>query len=88
MANAELKKAYDSAKTDIANLLGWFECELDKEPADLNWAHVGSLSKIRTDLVETLSFMSGIDQDPIKDGLAEAWAEAEIRKENQTQKGA
>ena len=88
MANAELTKAYDSVKTDIANLLGWFECELDKEPADLNWAHVGSLSKIRTDLVETLSFMSGIKTDIIKDGLAESWAEAEIRKEHQEQKGA
>ena len=88
MANAELKKAYDSVKADISNLLGWFECELDKQPADLNWAHVGSLSKIRTDLVETLSFISGIEQDQIKDGLAESWADAEIRKENQAQKGA
>ena len=88
MANAELKKAYDSVKADISNLLGWFECELDKQPADLNWAHVGSLSKIRTDLIETLSFMSGIEQDMIKDGLAEAWAEAEIKKETQAQKGA
>lgn len=88
MANAELKTAYDSAKADIANLLGWFECELDKQPADLNWGHVGSLSKIRTGLVETLSFMSGIEADTIKDGLAESWATAEIEKETQTQKGA
>ena len=83
MANEDLKKAYDSAKADIANLLGWFECELDKQPADLNWGHVGSLSKIRQDFVETLSFMSGIEQDLIKDGLAEAWAAAEIKKQNQ-----
>ena len=75
--DAKLKKAHESAKADIANLLGWFECELDKEPADLNWGHVGSLSKIRTDLIETLSFMSSIKEDIIKDGLAEA--------ENQTQ---
>jgi hypothetical protein len=88
MANADLTKAYDSVKTDIANLLGWFECELDKQPANLNWSHVGSLSKIRTDLVETLSFISGIETDMIKDGLAESWAEAELKKENQSQKGA
>ena len=81
MANADLTKAYDSVKTDIANLLGWFECELDKQPTDLNWARVGSLSKIRTDFVETLSFMSGIEQDMIKDGLAEAWAEAQTKQE-------
>ena len=81
MTNADLTKAYDSVKTDIANLLGWFECELDKQPTDLNWSRVGSLSKIRTDLVETLSFMSGIEQDMIKDGLAEAWAEAQTKQE-------
>ena len=88
MENADLTKAYDSVKTDIGNLLGWFECELDKEPADLNWGHVGSLSHVRTNLIETLSFMSGIEQDQIKDGLAESWAEAEIKKENKSQKGA
>ena len=88
MENADLTKAYDSDKTDIGNLLGWFECELDKEPADLNWGHVGSLSHVRTNLIETLSFMSGIEQDQIKDGLAESWADAEIKKENQAQKGA
>ena len=88
MANAELNKAYDSVKTDIANLLGWFECELDKQPSDLNWGHVGSLSHVRTNLIETLSFISSIEADQIKDGLAEAWADAEIKKENHPQKGA
>jgi hypothetical protein len=48
---------------------------------------VGSLSHVRTNLVETLSFISGIEQDMIKDGLAEAWADAEIKKETQAQKG-
>ena len=88
MANADVKTAHESAKADIANLLGWFECELDKQPADLNWGHVGSLSHVRTNLIETLSFISGIETDQIKDGLAEAWAEAEIKKETQAQKGA
>ena len=83
MANADVKNAYDSAKSDIANLLGWFECELDKQPADLNWGHVGSLSKIRSDLTETLSFMSGIDTDTIKDGLAESWASSHTKQQTQ-----
>jgi hypothetical protein len=87
METKELKKAYESVKTDVANLLGWFECELQKQPANLNWAHVGSLSHVRTNLIETLSFISGIEQDMIKDGLAEAWADAEIKKENQAQEG-
>ena len=72
MANEDLKKAYDSAKADIANLLGWFECELDKQPADLNWGHLGSLNHARENLIETLSFMSGIDAEQIKKGLEEA----------------
>lgn len=63
--------AYETGKKDIANLLGWFECELDKQPADLNWGHVGSLSKIRIDLIETLSFLSGIAVDEIKNSLEE-----------------
>ena len=84
--DAKLKTAHESAKADIANLLGWFECELDKEPADLNWSHVGSLSHIRKNLVETLSFMSGIKEDIITDGLAEAWAETEIKKETANRK--
>ena len=84
MANADVKTAHESAKADIANLLGWFECELDKQPADLNWGHVGSLNHIRKNLVETLSFMSGIEENIITDGLAEA----ETEKEIQSQKGA
>ena len=68
----KMKYAYNEAKTDIANLLGWFECELQKQPADLNWGHVGSWNHVRAELIETLSFISGIEQDMIKDGLAES----------------
>ena len=84
MENTDVKTAHGSVKNDIANLLGWFECELDKEPADLNWGHVGSLNHIRKSLVETLSFMSGIEENIIKDGLAEA----QIEIETQAPKGA
>ena len=73
----KLKKAYDETKADIANLLGWFECEMDKQPANLNWGHVGSLEKVRGDLTETLSFISGIETNMIKDGLAEAQTKQE-----------
>lgn len=76
-----LKKSYANTKADIANLLGWFDCELEKEPEKLNWAHVGSLSETRTKLIETLSFISGLEPDLIKDGLAESAAAAEIANE-------
>jgi hypothetical protein len=66
------KQAYDAAKTDIANLMGWLECELEKEPADLNWGHTGSLQKVRADLLETLAFISGIDADSLNEALEEA----------------
>ena len=68
----KLKNAYHEAKTDIANLLGWFECEMQKTPEKLNWGHVGSLNHIRENLIETLSFISGIETDQIKDSLAES----------------
>ena len=73
------KKAHAEAKADIANLLGWFDCELSKEPDKLNWAHIGTLNKVKSDLLETLSFLSGFSETMIRDGLAEA------RIDNETQ---
>lgn len=72
MAKQTAKQAYDAAKTDIANLMGWLECELEKEPADLHWGHTGSLQKVRAYLLETLAFISGHDADSLNDALVEA----------------
>ncbi len=72
MAKETAKKAYDTAMTDIANLMGWLECELEKQPADLNWGHVGSLQKVRADLLEALAFISGHNADSLADALEEA----------------
>ncbi len=72
MAKQTAKQAYDAAKSDIANLMGWLGCELEKEPANLHWGHVGSLKKVRTDLLETLAFISGHDADSLSDALEEA----------------
>lgn len=71
MATNDVKTAYETAKSDIANLLGFFECEMSKEPDTINWGHVGSLNKIRHDLIETLSFMSGFDVKEIENTLEE-----------------
>ena len=76
MANAENKKeptakeAYATARYDIANLLGWFECELAKG-SEKTWSQVGSLQKVRSDLIETLSFFSGNETKMIEDSLGE-----------------
>ena len=79
MANKDVTTAYETAKTDIANLLGWFECELDKERTVIQWGYVATLNKARQDLIETLSFMSGIDEVLIKDGLAESRMDAQTQ---------
>ena len=78
--NAEkIKTAYTEAKADIAALLGWFECEMQKEPAKLNWGQVGSWTNVRTELLQTLSFISGISEEQIKDSLAEARIDTETQ---------
>lgn len=68
----KMKNAYHEAKTDIANLLGWFECEMQKTPEKLNWGHVGSLNHIRENLIETLAFMSGFEAKEIENTLEES----------------
>jgi SpoVK/Ycf46/Vps4 family AAA+-type ATPase len=79
MKNAENKKeptptatqAYRTAKFDIANLLGWFECELSRTHETIDWADVGSLNEVRSDLIKTLSFLSGFQEKQIADSLGE-----------------
>ena len=70
--NQEAKAAYDKAKNDIANLLGWYECELAKTPAEVNWAHVGTMKNVRGNLIETLCALSGFDAATIMESLEEA----------------
>ena len=71
MAKQDIKTEYENAKRDIANLLGFFECELGKTPQEIDWTHVGSLRHIRQNLMETLSFMSGIEIAEIENTLQE-----------------
>ena len=71
----KIEHAYAECKNDIACLLGWFECELQKTPAVKNWAHVGTLSQTRTNLMDALSFLSGQSREAVADLLIEAWAE-------------
>jgi len=86
MATQDVKTAYETAKADIANLLGFFECELSKEPEKLNWGQVGSLNKIKCDLIETLSFMSGFTEDEIKNTLEETRIDAESQADIETER--
>ena len=75
----EAKKAYDNAKNDIANLLGFFECEIGKTPDKINWGHVGTLEAAKGWLIDALSILSGMESDAIKETLEET------RIDNETQ---
>ena len=87
MATQDVKTAYDNAKNDIANLLGFFECELSKERTVVQWEWVGTLNEVRKNLIETLSFMSGISEDEIKISLEETRIDAQAQNNNQHTKG-
>lgn len=87
MAKEDAQTAYNQAKADIASLLGWFECELNKTPGKIDWTHVGTLNKIKQDLLETLSFLSGFAVETINESLTEnrMLEEADDEIENERQ---
>ena len=70
------RDAYQARQTDIARLIDVLQMELDKH-ADAakadprNWGRVGDLGKVRSDLIEMVSFMSGMDREAIEGFLAE-----------------
>jgi len=66
------QQAYQEAMSDISNLMGWLVCELEKTPDTIQWPHVGTLNKIRTDLLEILAFKSGFEIDRLKEALEES----------------
>ena len=72
MENTDAKKACDEAKADIANLLGWFECELAKDPPAPTWSRAGSLESTRSWLIDALSVLSDHSPEAITDSLAES----------------
>jgi len=60
------KTEYKAAEFDIANLLGWFECELAKE------SNAGSPIDARRELIRALSIFSGISEKEIQQSLEES----------------
>ncbi|HBG25678.1 MAG: hypothetical protein A2Y10_02510 [Planctomycetes bacterium GWF2_41_51] len=59
MENTEEK----AAKFDIANLIAWFECELEKE------SNIGSPIDARRELIRALALYSGISEKQIQESL-------------------
>jgi hypothetical protein len=54
---------HKKARFDIANLLGWFECELEKE------TNTGSPVDALRELIRALALFSGISEKQIKESL-------------------
>ena len=68
----QLLEAYKQTQADIGNIIGWINCELGKyDESAPTWGTVGSLKHVRQNLIETLTFLSGIDEAAIKRGLEE-----------------
>ena len=67
----EIKKAYDHAKNDISNLIGFLQNELEKEPDNLKWEHVGDLNHIKDNLTDSLIFLTGFKREEIENSLQE-----------------
>jgi hypothetical protein len=69
-------EVYAQRRSDIARLLDVLGMELDKhdekargEPA--NWGLPGNLGKVRSDLIDVVAFLSGMDRDEVERFLAE-----------------
>ena len=70
-------EAYAAARNDIARLLDVLDMELAKHAeratADAkNWGFAGDLQKVRSDLIGTVGFLSGMDRDAVEGFLADA----------------
>ncbi len=67
---------YAAQRNDIARLLDVLQMELDKHDerakADpTNWGITGNLGKVRSDLMDTVAFLSGMDREDVERFLAE-----------------
>jgi hypothetical protein len=67
--NNNANEVYQTAKNDIANLMGFVTNELTKPHDEITWSQVGSLQHVRRNLIETLSFLSGIEERSIEETL-------------------
>ena len=69
-------EAYAARRNDIARLLDVLQMELDKHAEaarrdPTNWGRPGDLAKVRSDLIDTVAFISGMPRDADEGFLAE-----------------
>ena len=73
---ADTRTAYNSHQTDIARLIDVLQMELAKHAeaasATCNWGHVGDLGGIRSNLIDTVSAISGASREELETFLNDA----------------
>jgi hypothetical protein len=67
---------YAARRNDIARLLDVLQMELDKHDQQAkadptNWGITSNLGKVRSDLMDTVAFLSGMDREDVERFLAE-----------------
>ena len=70
------RETYAARANDIARLIDVLQMELEKHAAAAKgdqkcWGRVGDLGKVRSDLIDTVAFMSGMDREDVKRFLAD-----------------
>ena len=62
---------FNEKKEEIVQLLDFFQLELNKKRT-IDWETVGTIVKVREDLIQTLSFLSGFSENEIHNTLVES----------------
>ena len=70
-------QTYAARQNDIARLMDVLQMELDKHAEGAkadprNWGFAGSLGKVRSDLIDMVGFMSGMDPEQVVEFLNDA----------------
>jgi len=65
-------EAYTERRRDIASILDWIECELEKDAdGEITWDSVASIGVVKQRLKENLTFLSGASGAEIERNLEE-----------------
>lgn len=75
-AQPSAPEAYAQRRGDIARLLDVLDMELAKHAEGMktdatDWGRVGDLGKVRSDLIDMVGFMSGMEREEVERFLAE-----------------
>lgn len=70
-------ETYAQRRADIARLLDVLDMELTKHAEGMkgdptNWGRVGDLGKVRSDLIDMVGFMSGMEREEVERFLNDA----------------